>query len=101
MKNYDLILKDLFKSKEIGSVISLKIKGNDKVVLGAVQDVKANRIVILNPISVYGTVIPENIFHVEDIENCRVYSSRYYDPVYVRIRELKNNIDKIRRSFDL
>jgi hypothetical protein len=100
MKNYELILRDLFKSKSTGNVISLKLKGYSKKILTAVQDVKANRIVVLNPISVYGSQLEESIFHLEDIENSRVYSARYHDPIYVRIRELKNNIDQIRKNFN-
>ena len=100
MKNYELILRDLFKSKSSGNVISLKLKGYTKTVLTAVQEIKANRIVILNPVSVYGSTLEEHMFHLEDIENCRVYSARYHDPVYVRIRELKTSIDQIRKSFN-
>jgi hypothetical protein len=101
MKNYELILRDLFKSKSTGNVISLKLKGYGKTLLAAVNEVKANRIVVLNPISVYGSEIEEPILHLEDIETCRVYNARYHDPVYVRIRELKQNIDRIRKNFNL
>jgi hypothetical protein len=100
MKNYELILRDLFKSKSSGHVISLKVKGYSKTVLTAVEEVKANRIVVLNPVSVYGSALEEHILHLEDIETSRVYSARYYDPVYVRIRELKNSIDQIRKNFN-
>ena len=97
-KSYEQILVDLFKSKSTGNVICLKIKGTEKPVLTSVEDVKANRIIILNPVSVYGSPLEESVVHVEDVENCRVYSARYSDPIYVRIRELKNSIDQIRRS---
>lgn len=97
-KTYNQIISDLFRSKERGNVISLKVKGNDKALLAAVNEVKGNRILILNPISVYGAMLEESIFHIEDIENLKVYNALYTDPVYVRIRELKNNIDEIRRS---
>ena len=99
MKNYEVILRDLFKSKSAGNVISLKLKGHGKALLAAVEEVKANRIVVLNPVSVYGAAIEENVLHLEDIETCRVYSARYHDPVYVRIRELKNSIDQLRKNF--
>jgi hypothetical protein len=99
-KSYERILLDLFKSKNLGNIISLKIKGAEKALLTNVKEVKGNRIVVLNPISVYGAEIAENIFHVEDVEDCRVYNARYHDPVYVRIRELKNSIDQIRRNMN-
>ncbi|MBT1701682.1 hypothetical protein [Chryseosolibacter indicus] len=98
VKSYEKIISDLFRSKDKGNVISLKVKGIEKAILTCVNEVKANRIIVLNPVSVYGAPLEENVFHLEDIENLRVYSARYSDPVYVRIRELKNNIDEIRRS---
>ncbi|HYG04017.1 MAG TPA: hypothetical protein VD927_16340 [Chryseosolibacter sp.] len=99
MRNsYDKMLKDLFRSKESGNVVAFKVKGNEKTVLTAVDDVRANRIIVLNPVSVYGVPIEESVLHLEDIENIRVYNARYTDPIYVRIRELKNNIDQIRRN---
>jgi hypothetical protein len=100
-KNYEQLLTDLSKSKVAGNIVSLKLKGNEKMILTSVQEVQANRIVVLNPVSVYGTMLDENVLHIEDIENCRVYNARYHDPVYVRIRELKNSIDQIRKSFGL
>jgi hypothetical protein len=100
MKNYEKIMSDLFKSKKTGNIISLKLKGCDRNILTFVQEVKTNRIVVLNPVTVYGSTLDECIFHLEDIENCRVYSSRYHDPIYVRIRELKKRIDQIRKSLN-
>ena len=97
-KSYEQILMDLFKSKRSGNVISVKVKGNNKTLLTSVDDVRGNRIIMLNPISVYGATIDECVLHVEDIENCKVYSARYNDPIYVRIRELKNSIDQLRRN---
>ena len=96
--SYEKILKDLFRSKGLGNVVALKVKGNEKTVLTSVEDVKGNRIVVLNPISVYGMPIHESVLHLEDIESIRVYNARYTDPIYVRIRELKDNIDQIRRN---
>lgn len=96
--SYEKILKDLFRSKGFGNVVALKVKGNEKTVLTSVEDVKGNRIVVLNPISVYGMPIHESVLHLEDIESIRVYNARYTDPIYVRIRELKDNIDQIRRN---
>jgi hypothetical protein len=100
-KNYDQILGDLIKSQRTGNVISLRLKGNDKLILTSVEQVKGNRMVILNPVSVYGALLEESIVHLEDIENCHVYNSHYHDPVYVRIRELKNSIDQIKKNFGL
>lgn len=97
-KSYNQILADLFKSKSRGNVVALKVKGTEKPLLSTVSDVRANTIVVLNPISVYGSQLEESIFHVEDIESLKIYSALYTDPVYVRIRELKNSIDEIRRS---
>jgi|GEM_PF-6461374 len=100
-KNYDQILADLFRSKATGNIISLRLKGDNKVILTSVEEVRTNRIVVLNPVSVYGTLLEDHILHLEDIENCHVYNSNYHDPVYVRIRELKNSIDQIKKSFGL
>jgi hypothetical protein len=100
-KSYNQIIADLFKSKSRGNVIALKIKGNEKPFLTSVDEVKGNRIIILNPISVYGTQLEECIFHVEDVESLRVYNALYTDPIYVRIRQLKNSIDDIRKSLSL
>jgi hypothetical protein len=97
-KSYEQILMDLFKSKRTGNVISVKVKGTAKTLLTSVQDVRGNRIIKLNPVSVYGTTIEDCVLHVEDIEVCKVYNARYNDPIYVRIRELKNNIDQIRKN---
>lgn len=98
IKSYEKILKDIFKSITNGNVVSLKVKGNEKNILTAIQEVRANSIIILNPISVYGSQIQDTVLHIEDIEHIRLYNARYTDPVYVRIRELKNNIDNIRRG---
>lgn len=100
-KNYDQILADLVKSQRTGNVISLRVKGDNKIVLTSVLEVRANRIVVLNPVSVYGSMLEEHILHLEDIENCHVYNSHYHDPVYVRIRELKHSIDQIKKNFGL
>jgi hypothetical protein len=97
-KSYNQIISDLFKSKKRGNIIAVKLKGSEKPLLTAVNEVKGNRIVIVNPISLYGSQLEETIFHIEDIETLKVYSALYSDPIYVRIRELKNSIDEIRRS---
>jgi hypothetical protein len=97
-KPYNQIIADLFKSKSRGNIVALKVKGSDKQLLTAVNEVKGNCIVVLNPVSVYGSPIDDAIFHVEDIESIKVYNALYTDPVYVRIRELKNNIDQIRKN---
>jgi hypothetical protein len=97
-KSYSQIISDLFKSKHRGSIVSLKVKGSDKQMLTTVNEVKGNTIIILNPVSVYGAALEESIFHIEDIESVKVYNALYADPVYVRIRKLKNNIDEIRRG---
>lgn len=99
-KSYNQIIADLFKSKSRGNIVSLKVKGSDKQLLTTVNEVKGNCIVILNPVSVYGAPIDEAVFHIEDIESLKVYSALYSDPVYVRIRELKNNIDQIRKNLN-
>jgi hypothetical protein len=99
-KSYNQIIADLFRSKSRGNIVSLKVKGNDKQLLTTVNEVKGNCIVILNPVSVYGAPIDGAVFHVEDIESLKVYSALYSDPVYVRIRELKNNIDQIRKNLN-
>ncbi len=98
IKNYDQIFSDLFKSESRGNVICVKVKGNDKPLLTSVKEVKSNRIIVFNPVSVYGALLEENVYHIEDIETLKVYSALYSDPVYVRIRELKHNIDEIKRS---
>jgi hypothetical protein len=97
-KSYNQLIADLFKSKNRGNIVSLKVKGNDKLMLTSVNELKGNCIVILNPVSVYGAALEESIFHIEDIESVKVYNALYSDPIYVRIRQLKNNIDEIRRS---
>jgi hypothetical protein len=98
MKCYDKILKDLFKSITHGNIVALKLKGVEKNVLTSVKEIRANSIVILNPITVYGSQLDYSVLFVEDIQDVRLYKARYSDPVYVRIRELKNNIDEIRRN---
>jgi hypothetical protein len=97
-KSYEQILIDLFNSKRYENVICLKLKGAAKPILTSVSEVRANRIITLNPVTLYGSTLNENTIHVEDIENCHVYSTRYSDPVYVRIRALKNSIDNIRKG---
>jgi hypothetical protein len=99
-KPYNQIIADLFKSKSRGNIVALKVKGSEKQLLTSVNEVKGNCIVVLNPVSVYGSPIDTTVFHVEDIENLKVYSALYTDPVYVRIRELKNSIDQIRRNLN-
>jgi hypothetical protein len=99
-KSYNQIIADLFKSKSRGNIVALKVKGNERPVLTQVNEVKGNCIVILNPVSVYGAPIDDAVLHVEDIESLKVYNALYTDPVYVRIRELKNSIDQIRKSLE-
>lgn len=96
--SYNQLIADLLKSKNRGNIIALKVKGNEKPVLTTVNEVKGNRIIVLNPVSVYGSQIDEAVLHLEDIESLRVYSSLYSDPVYVRIRQLKASIDEIRKN---
>lgn len=98
VKSYDKILRDLFKSISNGNIISLKLKGTEKNILTSVSEVRGNSIVILNPISVYGSRLEDVILHVEEIEHVRLYNARYTDPVYVRIREVRSRIDEIRRG---
>src|SRR3954469_23261083 len=97
-KPYNQMIADLFRSKNRGQIVSLKVKGNDKQLLTTVNEVKGNCIVVLNPVSVYGSPISDAVLHVQDIESLKVYNALYADPVYVRIRELKNNIDQIRKK---
>jgi hypothetical protein len=97
--SYSQIIADLLKSKKRGNIVALKVKGTEKPMLTAVNDVKANRIVTINQVSVYGSQIDNYLFHIEDIESLKVYSALYMDPVYVRIRQLKSSIDEIKRSF--
>ena len=97
VKNYEKILHALLKSFTNGNIISLKIKGSQKNLLTTVQEIRGNSLVILNPVSVYGSQLEDRVIHITEIDHLRIYAARY-SPVYVRIRELKNNIDTIKKS---
>jgi hypothetical protein len=101
--DYVDILRELLFSKTKGNALGIRIKGNDKIVVTAVEDVISTDIgkqIVLKSECIYGADIPQKVVNLKDIEGVVRLRIMFEDPFYARLRQIKNNIKRIKTNLD-
>jgi hypothetical protein len=94
----DKILKALISSKKTGRVVGIRLKKKAKPIVTAVDDLN-DHVVQVKESTCYGQTISNRNIPLKDIETVRCFNSYFEDPMFVRLRNLKNSIRKIRSAF--
>lgn len=85
----------LQESLSSGRVLMINLKGAKRKIFTAVNSIYDNYFVIKGR-DVYGQPMHQVLIPFSDIESIRRARGRYGDPVYVKVREIKDNVLQIR-----
>jgi hypothetical protein len=91
------MLKELRNSEKTGRVVRIRLRKKRKVLVTAVQEVNS-RVITVKAFTLYGRTIPNRTILMEEIESVRSFNSHFDDPMFVKLRDLKNSIRKIRAA---
>lgn len=97
MQSKKEILKDLLLSAGTGRVLKLTLKNVPNPVITAVDKITRNKIV-LKPTCLYGYPLERRTISLLEIEAVRRYKAQFDNPLFERLRFLKNNVSQIRNN---
>jgi hypothetical protein len=93
------ILKELSFSKDRGNAVGIRLKGSQKTILTAVENIfvsdSCSR-VMLKPFCIYGEELTKKELMLNEIEAVMRLRIRFEDPFYANLRNIKNNIQRIK-----
>lgn len=98
MKTAKEIFRDILISAQTNCVLKIKLKDSEKPMITAVEKVGKKRIV-LKPTCLYGYELEKRYITLPEIETVKRYKTQFDNPLFERMRFIKNNISKVRRSF--
>ncbi|MBT1703474.1 hypothetical protein [Chryseosolibacter indicus] len=91
------ILQELFESKEKTNVLGFYLKGEHKLITTAVVDIGFSEVsepvIQLRECDLHGYPLFKSQIPLSEIDGVIRFNTLYNDPVYVRIREMKNRIN--------
>jgi hypothetical protein len=90
------ILAELRHSLENGTVVSIRTFQQNKPLLTVVEQLQDNACVVIRSASLYGHAIANTHIRVSDIRGVVRFRAHYEDPLFVRLREIRNTIHTIR-----
>lgn len=99
MKSKKLIFKDLLFSAETNCVLKIKLQNVPNPIITAVEKVEKGKI-ILKPTCLYGYTLRERTVHLHEIEGVIRYKTNFDNPIFVKLRFIKDNISAMRHNFD-
>lgn len=98
MKPAKQIFKEILASAETNCVLKIKLRREKNPVITAVEKVMKNQI-ILKPTCLYGYEIKKRTIALTDIETVTRYRTSFDNPMFARLRFIRNNIGAIRKDF--
>jgi hypothetical protein len=90
------IFAELRYSLENGTVVSIRTFQQSKPLLTVVEQFQDDECVVIRSASLYGHTIVNTRIRISDIRGVIRFRARYEDPVFVRLREIRNTIHTIR-----
>lgn len=88
---YKIYLQDILLSAQTNCVLKIKVKGVINPIITAVDTVLENEI-ILEPTCLYGYNLEKRRISFSEIESVTRYRTRFSNPLFVKMRYVKNNI---------
>jgi len=97
MKSKKEIFHDILASAQTNCVLKLKLRNAPNPVITAVDKIGKNRIT-LKPTCLYGYKIKKRQITLLEIESVTRYKASFNNPIFEKIRFIKNNLAEIRRN---
>ena len=97
MTSENKIMKALLHSKKTGRVVGICLKKRSKLLVTAVEEIDSLSVTVKES-TFYGQLIARRNIRIDDIESVRSFNSYFEDPMFVRLRNLKLSIRKIRSA---
>lgn len=97
MKSRKDILKDILYSAQTGCVVKLNLKNSRNPVITAVDHV-SDKSIVLKPTCLYGYPLEKRRISLLDIEEITRYKTHFDNPLFARLRYIKNNLSEVRKS---
>lgn len=98
MRTTKEIFKEILVSAETNCVLKIKLRKQKNPVITAVEKVLKNQI-ILKPTCLYGYEIKTRTIALTDIETVTRYKTSFDNPLFAKLRFIRNNIGAIRKDF--
>ena len=99
MKSKKEIFRDILMSAQTNCVLKIKLRNVPNPVITAVDRVLKNKI-ILKPTCLYGYKINKRSVTLLEIESVTRYKTAFDNPIFEKLRFIKNNISAIRENFE-
>lgn len=99
MKSQKDIFRDILMSAETHCVLKIKLKNMRNPVITAVEKVGKKSIVLM-PTCLYGYKLQKRNVTLPEIESVIRYRTNFDNPIFKKLRFIKNNIADIRNNFD-
>ncbi|HEX8039128.1 MAG TPA: hypothetical protein VF490_08240 [Chryseosolibacter sp.] len=100
MKTKKEIFGDILISSRTGCVLKIKLRNQKNPVITAVDSVLAKKIV-LKPTCLYGFKLENRVITLSKIENVTRYETRFDNPLFEKVRFIKDNLGHLRRNFGM
>src|SRR5688500_4578173 len=98
MKSKKEIFKDILMSAQTNCVLKIKLINEHNPVITAIDRVEKNKIT-LKPTCLYGYKIKKRTITLLEIESITRYETNFNNPLFEKMRFIKNNISYIRKNF--
>jgi hypothetical protein len=99
MKSKKEIFRALLLSAKTSCVLKIKLQNVPNPIITAVEKVEKRKI-ILKPTCLYGYVLRERSIHLHEIEGVTRYKTNFDNPLFVKLRFIKNNISAMRHNLE-
>lgn len=99
MKSKKQIFGDLLLSAKTSCVLKIKLQNVTNPIITAVDTVEKGKI-ILKPTCLYGYALRERSIRLHDIEGVTRYKTNFDNPLFVKLRFIKDNISAMRRNLE-
>ena len=97
MKTKKEIFRDILISAQTNCVLKIKLRNEPNPVITAVDRVLKNKI-ILRPTCLYGYRLRKRTITLLDVESVTRYRTRFDNPLFQKLRYIRNNISAIRQN---
>ena len=97
MKSKKEMFADILFSANTDCVLKINVRNISNPIISAVDRISKNQI-ILKPTCLYGYPIKKQIITLVEIESVKRYRASFHNPLFVKLRYIKNNISSIRHD---
>jgi hypothetical protein len=97
MKTKKELFRDILLSANTNCVLKIKLKNAENPIITAVDKVLKNKI-ILKPTCLYGYKLKKRTISLLEIESIIRYHACFNQPLFVKLRYIKNHISDMRNN---